>query len=231
MEVKRKGPPRPLPSDMTPVTPSTSSPGLVGTSLDPSQPPTPASPPRHLTPRQQIFVHAYLATFPDLNGTQAAIRAGYSRKTAKAQATQLLSKLDVKREVERLVRERYGLYDVTAQRVLEEINAIAFANVYNFMAVTPDGKARIDLRKLTYQTAAAIQEITTDEYQVPIGDDESAPVIKTRVKLADKMQALSALAKIYKLLPQGEGGMVNVQINLATEMRTAKDKFVAKLGR
>ena len=42
-----------------------------------------------LTPRQARFVEEYLK---DLNGTQAAIRAGYSAKTANEQAAQTLSK-------------------------------------------------------------------------------------------------------------------------------------------
>ena len=42
-----------------------------------------------LTPRQARFVDEYMV---DLNGTQAAIRAGYSRKTAEVLAYQLLQK-------------------------------------------------------------------------------------------------------------------------------------------
>lgn len=45
-----------------------------------------------LSPRQERFVSEYLA---DLNATQAAIRAGYSERTAKAQASRLLTKANV----------------------------------------------------------------------------------------------------------------------------------------
>lgn len=45
-----------------------------------------------MTPKQERFVAEYLV---DLNGTQAAIRAGYSRKTAGQQAEQLLKKLEI----------------------------------------------------------------------------------------------------------------------------------------
>jgi hypothetical protein len=44
------------------------------------------------------FIDEY---FVDFNGTQAAIRAGYSKKTANEQAAQILAKLNVKEEVER----------------------------------------------------------------------------------------------------------------------------------
>lgn len=45
--------------------------------------------PGELTPKQAAFVREYLV---DRNGTQAAIRAGYSKKTAQAIATENLSK-------------------------------------------------------------------------------------------------------------------------------------------
>lgn len=45
-----------------------------------------------LTPKQQRFVEEYLV---DLNATQAAIRAGYSAKTAKQQGGRLLTNVDV----------------------------------------------------------------------------------------------------------------------------------------
>lgn len=50
-----------------------------------------------LTPKQMRFVDEYLV---DCNGTQAAIRAGYSKRTANEQAAQLLAKLSIRREIE-----------------------------------------------------------------------------------------------------------------------------------
>lgn len=55
-----------------------------------------------MTPKQEKFCVEYLV---DLNGTQAAIRAGYSEKTANRIANQLLSKLDIKNCIKEL-RER-----------------------------------------------------------------------------------------------------------------------------
>lgn len=49
-----------------------------------------------LTPKQRAFVNEYLV---DRNGTQAAIRAGYSQKTANEQASRLLANVNVKAAV------------------------------------------------------------------------------------------------------------------------------------
>jgi len=54
------------------------------------------NPPTRISPRRQRFVEEYLA---DLNATQAAIRAGYSRHTAKQQGSRLLTNVDVSRAI------------------------------------------------------------------------------------------------------------------------------------
>lgn len=50
-----------------------------------------------LTPKQEMFCTEYII---DFNGTQAAIRAGYSKKTANEQASRLLTKTWIKQRIE-----------------------------------------------------------------------------------------------------------------------------------
>ena len=52
----------------------------------------------NLTPKQQRFVEEYLI---DLNATQAAIRAGYSEKTAKSVGHENLTKPDLKKYIDK----------------------------------------------------------------------------------------------------------------------------------
>ncbi|WP_211441423.1 terminase small subunit [Collimonas humicola] len=63
-----------------------------------------------LPPRIKLFVVEYTK---DMNGTQAAIRAGYSAKTAQEQSSQHLSKLMVKQAVDAVVNDRIeqGIFD------------------------------------------------------------------------------------------------------------------------
>jgi len=67
--------------------------------------------------KQRTFCKEYMK---DLNGTQAAIRAGYSEKTAKQIANQLLSKLDLKEYIAELKKERAEACEVDAEWVLRE---------------------------------------------------------------------------------------------------------------
>jgi len=74
-----------------------------------------------LTPKQEAFCREYLV---DLNGTQAAIRAGYSPKTANEQAAQLLAKLNIQEYVQSLMDARAERTDITADYVLNGIKEV-----------------------------------------------------------------------------------------------------------
>ena len=71
-----------------------------------------------LTPRQQRFVGEYLL---DLNATQAAVRAGYSARTAKQQGQRLLTKADIREAVEAATDARSVATGITAEYVLTTI--------------------------------------------------------------------------------------------------------------
>ncbi len=70
----------------------------------------------NLTPKQQRFVEEYLI---DLNATQAAIRAGYSEKTAKVIAAQNLSKLNVQKAIEEAQEKLSNKAQVTVEMVVQ----------------------------------------------------------------------------------------------------------------
>mgnify|MGYP002508964651 CR=1 FL=1 len=75
-----------------------------------------------LTPKQAAFVHEYLV---DLNATQAAIRAGYSEKTARSVAAENLAKPNIQQAIQeaRDAREKRSM--ITVEWVLAQIASIA----------------------------------------------------------------------------------------------------------
>ncbi len=161
-----------------------------------------------LTAKQAAFVREYLV---DNNATQAAIRAGYSRKTAYSQGQRLLKHVEVaagiaKRQAK--LEERAG---VKAEAVIRELALLGFANMQDYMRVTPDGDAYVDLSNLTQEQAAAVQEVTVDEYVE--GRGEAARAVKRlRVKLADKRSALVDLGKHLGLFKREPGASNQVVI-------------------
>lgn len=71
-----------------------------------------------MTPKVQLFVREYLV---DLNGKQAAIRAGYSAKTAEVQASRLLSNAKVQEVIKEAMDKRAKRIEVTSDYVLNTI--------------------------------------------------------------------------------------------------------------
>lgn len=73
---------------------------------------------KKLTARERAFVRQYLV---DLNGTQAAIRVGYSEKTAASQASRLLRKPDVQAYRDALLQEQFDAIGVTKHSIAAEV--------------------------------------------------------------------------------------------------------------
>lgn len=75
--------------------------------------------------KQKLFVKEYLV---DLNATQAAIRAGYSAKTANEQGARLLANVSVQAAIQEAQDKRAAKVDITAEMVLQRWWDIATAN-------------------------------------------------------------------------------------------------------
>ena len=84
-----------------------------------------------LTPKQQAFVDEYII---DLNGTQAAIRAGYSEKTAQEIASENLSKPIIKEAVDAAILRRSKNTERKAADVLADVQELAKTAKAEYMA-------------------------------------------------------------------------------------------------
>ncbi len=85
-----------------------------------------------LTAKQQRFCDEYLI---DLNATQAAIRAGYSKKTANEQGARLLVNVSIQKKISELQKEREKRTEITQDSVLHELALIAFAKASDYAKV------------------------------------------------------------------------------------------------
>lgn len=88
--------------------------------------------------------------------------------------------------------------DVTTDRILEEVAALAYSNMTDFIVINEEGAAHTDLSGLTREQLAAIQEVTIDTYMDGRGED-AVPVKSVKIKLAPKTAALELLGKHKKL--------------------------------
>lgn len=85
-----------------------------------------------LSPKQLKFCLEYLL---DLNRTQAAIRAGYSRKTAKSQGNRLLTNVDIQNRIIELQKTVQEKTNVKIEDVVRELANIGFANISDVLDV------------------------------------------------------------------------------------------------
>lgn len=143
-----------------------------------------------LNKKQKMFAREYIV---DLNGTQAAIRAGYSEKTAYSQGQRLLKKAEIKAEIQRHMEKRSKRLEITQDRVLEEIAKIAFVNPKAFF--DSDGR----LKKIDDIDDNAMAAVTgsidiLEEYE-GYGDDRELVGYTKKIKLADKVKALELLCR------------------------------------
>lgn len=155
---------------------------------------------KKLTRKQESFVAEYLI---DKNATKAAIRAGYSEKTANEQGSRLLANVKISEEVARKHGKNLQKLDITAERVLRELELLGFSNMQDYVNCG-EGAIRIDLSKLTRDQFAAVQEVTVEEFTERTGElDDGKPVFenvkRTKFKLTDKRAALVDLGKHLKL--------------------------------
>ncbi|MED0758654.1 terminase small subunit [Aneurinibacillus thermoaerophilus] len=151
-----------------------------------------------LNAKQRRFVEEYLI---DLNATQAAIRAGYSVKTAEQQGYQLLQKTSVSEAIAKAMAERSKRTSVSQDRIVEQLAKIAFADLKDYVEWD---KESIALKDSDEVDGSVIQSIT--ETVLPKGG------VKKEIKLNDKLKALKLLGKHLGMFKDNVS--VNADLNI-----------------
>ncbi|MDL2318081.1 terminase small subunit [Eubacteriales bacterium OttesenSCG-928-A19] len=155
-----------------------------------------------LNDRQQLFVEEYLV---DRNATQAAIRAGYSKKAAKQIGSRLLTNEDVATEIQARRAVVSEKLEITQERVLQELAAIGFARMPNYATVTTEPAEKLGIHPITGEVT--LLPAGWDQYvkvidTAALSDIQGAAIASIKqgahgieVKLHDKARALEMLGK------------------------------------
>lgn len=151
-----------------------------------------------LTAKQKRFIEEYLI---DLNATQAAIRAGYSPKTAYSIGEENLKKPEVKVAIDKAMAERSRRTGITQDRVLRELAKIAFVNAADVINMD-DATIKGDANR---EDTAAIASV-----RVKTIPTEAGEITEREVKICDKLKALELLGRHL--------GMFNDKLNVNAEM-------------
>lgn len=150
----------------------------------------------------------------DLSATQAAIRAGYSSRTAHQIGYQLLKNPAVAAAVEAGRKSLTIQTGITRERVLKELAAVAISDIRKLY--DENGNLR-PVHQLDDDTAASIAGIETDELWDGSGEDRAQIGVTRKVKRFDKTKALEMLGRHFGLwkdpeAPPPEGPSLTVVV-------------------
>ncbi|MEK3933666.1 terminase small subunit [Bacillus sp. FSL R7-0642] len=165
-----------------------------------------------LTEKERLFCLYYVKYF---NGTQAALKSGYSKDGAHVQASRLLRRERVSSYIKELKGELVENVFVEAMDVLNEYIKIAFADITNYVAFGQK-EIEVDVGENTTvdEDGNEITETLTESRMINYVDLQDHEMVDgsiitevkqgrdgISIKLADKMKALDKLAQYFDLVP------------------------------
>lgn len=195
-----------------------------------------------LNAKQRRFVDEYLI---DLNATQAAIRAGYSAKTANEQGARLLANVNVQTLLTERMKDREKRTEITQDKVLAELAKIGFADIRK---VVQWGNTEIRINASGGDDGAGSEKMVEVYHGLCLKaadeiDDSTAAAISEvsqgreglKVKLHDKRAALVDIGRhlgMFKdkveLTGKDGGPIMQATVTpeeLAEAVRNVRDKF------
>ena len=167
-----------------------------------------------LTEDQELFCREYIK---DLNGKQAAIRAGYAEASAEVQACRLLSHDKVKHFVQVLMDKRNAKLEVSSDDVLRELMKIGYADIRQIF--NEDGTIK-DPKDWPDDIAKCIASIEVLEEHEGYGKDKVFIGYTKKVKFWDKTKCLELIGKHKQLFSDTLN--VNINGNLADRLAKAR---------
>jgi len=162
-----------------------------------------------ITRKQAEFCNQYMI---DLNGTQAAIRAGYSVRTANEQAARLLAKVSVKTYLSTLQAKSREQSDISKQEVLDELAAILRSKITDYLSFNGKKIKFKSFKELSEPQIKAIESISKDRFG------------QIELKLHGKSWSIERICKIL-----GFDGTTDLKISLEKMDESALDLIINKI--
>lgn len=153
-----------------------------------------------LTLKQKMFVDEYLI---DCNATQAAIRAGYSKKTANRTASENLSKPDIQKAIEVAKLERADRTKINSDYVLEQIQEFlhcSFGRNTIKKVVNIDGEIHsIDIAEYNHTGVAKALELMGKHVQIQAYKERKEVNTNVDSTIKPKIQAMSSDERVARI--------------------------------
>lgn len=139
--------------------------------------------------RHELFVQNLAA---GKGVTEAYVLAGFKRHSGSASRLRRNAAIDAR--LREILAAASARTEITVARVLEELGNIAFANFLDYMRVAEDGMLTVDFSALSRERAAALTEVTIEEFKSGRGE-AARDGQRIKFKIADKRGALADIGK------------------------------------
>ena len=169
-----------------------------------------------LTKKQEMFCLEYLT---DLNATQAAIRAGYSKGAANRIASLLLTKHDIQAKVGELQKQRSEKLGINSDYVLRRLYEIDNLDVIDIM----DDKG--DILPINQWPEAWRKTVHSIEISAIKSEDETIGYLK-KVRWTDKIKNLELLGKHIDVAAFRERVDVSGEVNANFQLSLIENRNI-----
>ena len=156
-----------------------------------------------MTAKQQRFCDEYLI---DLNATQAAIRSGYSEKTARAIGNENLTKPDIKEYIEKRMAEKKAELIADQDEVMIYLSSVMRRDLKESVVVTLQNK-----------TEKWVKDEDTGKLKKQTVTEESPAVVEIPARLSDANKAAELLGKAYGLYTEKVEQQMDMDLNIVVD--------------
>ncbi|WP_427928633.1 terminase small subunit [Agrobacterium cavarae] len=170
-----------------------------------------------LTAKQRAFVREYLI---DLNATKAAIRAGYSEKTAHSQGPRLLENVGIAASIEKAKAQRSERTQIDADWLLKRLADEAVADIADLYDEN-GGLKPVDQWPLIWRQGL-VSGIEVEELFDGRGEDREHIGRVRKVKLSDRIKRLELIGKHVDVQAFREKVEIEISESVAARLARAK---------
>lgn len=169
----------------------------------------------------ELFAQAYVAGGARAAAMhEAAVAAGLSDNPVTKSGWNFLRRKDVQARVAELMAEKYGVLDVTAQRVFEEIASIGFADPAEWMDANGD---LIPPHLMSPRARAAIASIDFETRMVGNGQN-AIPVSTIKIRTHNKNEMLKLMAQHFKIIDNSKDGINALATELTKQLKEGRER-------
>lgn len=163
-----------------------------------------------MTAKQKRFCDEYLI---DLNATQAAIRAGYSEKTARAIGNENLTKPYIKEYIEKRMAEKEAELIADQNEVMKYLSSVMRRDLKESVVVTLQNK-----------TEKWVKDEETGKLKKQTVTEESPAVVEIPARLSDANKAAELLGKAYGLYTEKIEQQMDMDLNIVVDYGEEDEK-------